>query len=142
MVTTDLLGSEPGDGVALGAADGDIPAIVRQMLRNLNEEDFRFERRRETRVAFPKLLTLIPVQPHDLVPTAAPVKVIGKEISHTGLGFFHTVPLPYQHAVLRISEGIDAHLLFRFRWCRFLRDGWYQSGGQFLRLLPSWSATT
>jgi hypothetical protein len=62
--------------------------------------------------------------------------VRARDLSLSGLSFCHPRPLASRKVIVRFraedpsgSEGILALL----RWCRFRRDGSYQSGGQFLR---------
>ena len=42
-------------------------------------------------------------------------------------------------ALLR-AESVD-HLMLRITWCRFLRPGWYDSGGHFIRIVE-WPEAT
>jgi hypothetical protein len=68
--------------------------------------------------------------------------VVGKDLSERGLGFYHQAPLPYRRAIVTLEDasGRVVSLLMDLSWCRFTRHGWYDSGGRFLKLIPSMAA--
>ena len=68
-----------------------------------------------------------------------PVVAAGKQISETGLGFFHPAPLPFRRVIASLEQGPDQWVgfLMDLHWCRFTRYGWYESGGRFLQMIPS-----
>ncbi|HWA99124.1 MAG TPA: hypothetical protein VG713_11555 [Pirellulales bacterium] len=95
------------------------------------------ERRRDQRYPFPRLLTLLPVDGETLETVGAYVTAVGKHISESGLGFYHPDPLPFRWIVVSVDngQGVGLRFLVDVNWCRFTRQGWYESGGRFVRAL-------
>jgi len=95
------------------------------------------EKRRDGRRPFPMLMRLSPVEPHTLAPAGEPIVVVGKNLSDNGLGFFHPQPFPYRNAIVTLEDaaGRSLSLLLDISWCRFTRQGWYDSGGRFLQVV-------
>jgi hypothetical protein len=110
---------------------------VEQILRAVESTTTQHaERRRHKRYPFPHLLTLTPVGNDALKPIAEPMVVVGKDLSVSGLHFYHRSPLPYRRAIVSFDDlPIDIHLLMIASWCRFLRPEWYDSGGKFTHLV-------
>jgi hypothetical protein len=117
-----------------------VAEVVQQLLARAQSQQFRLERRKEKRFPYPYLVALTPVNRHDLSPIGDVVSVIGKHISPSGFGFFHQKPLPYQHMILSVPDlgTTEMGLLIRLRWCRFLQDSWFESGGQLIKLVTPW----
>lgn len=110
-----------------------VAEFVDQVLK-LNEGPRReSDRRRDKRVAFPHLLTLTPISDTDLTATDEPVTVVGKQLAARGLDFYHNEPLGFKRAIVSFDTamGIEANFVISISWCRFLRPGWYDSGGRF-----------
>jgi hypothetical protein len=97
------------------------------------------ERRRQTRYPFPFLLHLTPVDEDGTTPCGPSVVVVGKHISERGLGFYHPRPLPYRRMIVSLEgpRGGWFGFLIDLSWCRFTRQGWYESGGRFLDSVAS-----
>jgi len=59
----------------------------------------------------------------------------GCDLSWGGVSFQHVHLLSQRHAVVTFFPGKDAlePVVVRLTWCRFSRQGIYQSGGRFLR---------
>jgi hypothetical protein len=93
------------------------------------------ERRRDQRYPFPRLFVLTPVDPDTLRRVGATVTAAGKHLSESGVSFFHPEPLPYRWVIATVetSDGHPTSFLVDLDWCRFTRQGWYESGGRFLR---------
>ena len=111
--------------------------FVEQVL-NLNEGPRReSDRRRDKRVAFPHLVTLTPVSDSDLTATEEPITVVGKQLAARGLDFYHNEPLGFKRAIVSFDTamGIEASFVISISWCRFLRPGWYDSGGRFTHIV-------
>jgi hypothetical protein len=115
----------------------EIASFVSHCLVNLHRHDAIFERRHEQRYAFPALISLTPTHRHTYDPLGEPLFVIGKQISVSGLGFFHAHPLAHSHYLVSIVNDIsrETRVLWKARWCRFLGAQWYESGGLFLKIL-------
>jgi len=95
--------------------------------------------RRWHRVAYTKSLLITPLNDVTEQPSERAFVAQARDISLSGISFCHPQPLASRKVVVRFraedpiaGEGILAVL----RWCRFRRDGCYQSGGQFLRRAP------
>jgi hypothetical protein len=91
--------------------------------------------RRWHRAKYEKPLTVTPLDDRTEYPAGVPMAVIGHDISLAGLSFLHDRPLaPRKVAVtFRLEDGTVESVLTLLKWCRFRRDGLYQSGGQFVR---------
>lgn len=97
------------------------------------------ERRGENRYPFPFLVHLTPVAEDGMTACGESVVVVGKHLSERGLGFYHPKPLPYRRMIasLETAEGQWIGFLIDLNWCRFTRQGWYESGGRFLQAVLS-----
>jgi hypothetical protein len=127
-----------------GAADNDVRTQVWGLLSTLYPKVMVVERRRENRYPFPFLIHLTPVgndaTPGRPVPmVGAEVVVVGKHVSERGLGFYHPQPLPYRRMIASLEgpRGNWFGFLIDLTWCRFTRQGWYESGGRFLETVNS-----
>ena len=99
------------------------------------------ERRADRRVPYPRLIPLTPLSDPAGLPSGKTRYVMGKHLALRGLDFYHRDPLPERYVVVSLACSVDrwAHFLLRVTWCRFLRPGWYDSGGRFVRLVQ-WQA--
>ncbi len=63
--------------------------------------------------------------------------VFCRDISSTGIGLFHDVPLDKQQVLLRIADDdvFAQAVLARICWCTPCANGWYVSGAKFEPLL-------
>jgi hypothetical protein len=118
--------------------------LAGRLLATLAPADVAVERRRELRIPFPRLVYLTPVA-DDRHASCGPAQVAaGKHLSRSGLGVYHPEPI-LQRLVVASFEPTDAQgwisLLLELRWCRFIRHGWYESGGRFVAPVPTpWAA--
>jgi hypothetical protein len=129
----DLL-SEPSS-----PPDDDIRAQVWGLLNALYPQHDLTERRHENRYPFPYLVQLTPVVEDGVTPRGDAVVVVGKHLSERGLGFYHPKPLPHRRMIASLETGGGQWIRFLIdlNWCRFIKQGWYESGGRFLRLVES-----
>lgn len=120
-------------------AQDEVRARVLGLLAALYPAHERVERRRENRYPFPYLVHLTPVNDDGTTPSSETVVVVGKHLSERGLGFYHPRPLPYRRMIASIAaaDGSWIGLLVDLNWCRFTREGWYESGGRFLQAVAS-----
>ena len=97
------------------------------------------ERRGEQRYPYPYLIHLTPVATDGVTPVGESLVVVGKHLSERGLGFYHPRPIAYRRVIasLETTGGARMAFLIDLNWCRFTRQGWYESGGRFLRAVPS-----
>jgi hypothetical protein len=106
------------------------------------------ERRRQERMPFPHLVYVTPVAEDGETPCVGTLVAAGKHVSDDGLGFYHPDPLPFRQAIVSLEQPVGQwhSFLIELRWCRFIRQGWYESGGRFVRPAPTppgharWSA--
>ncbi|HBO45574.1 MAG TPA: hypothetical protein DD670_16920 [Planctomycetaceae bacterium] len=106
-------------------------------LTNFRPRTTSVERRSDQRYPFPHLVHLTPVGEDNTPIEGEMIVVVGRHISERGLGFYHTKPLPYRRMIVAFetSGGNWVRFLIDLTWCRFTRDGWYESGGRFLQAI-------
>jgi hypothetical protein len=93
------------------------------------------QQRAHHRVRYAKPVLVTPLDDRSGEPLASPLEASGHDISLTGMSFMHEEPLACRLVAVRFPASevsIDA-VLTRLNWCRFTRDGLYQSGGLFVR---------
>jgi hypothetical protein len=125
-------------------AENDVRTQVWGLLSNLYPKADRMERRRETRYPFPYLVHLTPVGDDGITPCGERLVAVGKHISQRGLGFYHPRPLPHRRMIasLQSDTGHWYAFLIDLSWCRFTKQGWYESGGRFLQAVEPPEAST
>jgi hypothetical protein len=119
------------------AADQEIRDCVRSLLAWHFGRDYATDRRRERRFPFPHLVHLTPLGDDGRTPAGPAMVAVGRELSEGGFGFFHPSPLPYRQMIASL-EAADSRwfsFVIDLSWCRFMRHGWYESGGRFLRTI-------
>ncbi|HLA83870.1 MAG TPA: hypothetical protein VJL29_03670 [Thermoguttaceae bacterium] len=104
------------------------------LLASFRPRQARLERRGDQRYPFPYLLQLTPVDEDGTPSGEETVVVVGKHISEEGIGFYHNRPLPYRRMIVSFEAGNGSSFSFLvdLTWCRFTKQGWYESGGRFL----------
>jgi hypothetical protein len=109
---------------------------VQQLLQHMLPSDVGAEQRQTQRFPYPFLVELTPVGDDDTTPVDSPMTVIGKDLSERGIGFFHQKPLPYRRVQAMVEDmtGQRIAVLIDLTWCRFKKQGWYESGGRFLHV--------
>ena len=119
----------------LSGSPDEISAQVGGLLASLYPQNNVMERRSERRFPFPYLIHLTPVETEGNEAEGEAVVVVGKHLSTKGVGFFHPKPLPYRRMIASFETGNGAWLSFLIdlTWCRFTRQGWYESGGRFVQ---------
>jgi hypothetical protein len=118
--------------------DAGVRAQVNRLLRTLFPSGQLAERRRQQRYPFPHLIRLTPVAEDGVTPLGDPIVAVGKHLSQHGLGFYHPRPLAHRRMIASMEAGDGAWVgfLIELTWCRFTRQGWYESGGRFRQALP------
>lgn len=129
MPQVDLF--DPRDDVG----EDEIRAQVLGLLTALYPRNDLLERRRDNRYPFPCLIHLTPVGKDGRSAEGAAVVVVGKHLSEHGFSFYHQAPLPHRRMIASLegSRGNWVAFLIDLKWCRFTKDGWYESGGRFLQ---------
>ena len=128
MPQVDLLGQR-SSGV-----NDEIRTQVWGLLTTLYPRNDMVERRHDSRYPFPCLVHLTPVGRDGVTPEGETVVVVGKHLSEQGFSFYHQTPLPHRRMIasLECRKGHWLGFLMDLNWCRFTKDGWYESGGRFL----------
>ncbi|MDX1964806.1 MAG: hypothetical protein SFX18_16775 [Pirellulales bacterium] len=132
----------PGRLSGFGSTSGGMSGVKKQidaLLGALYPTGASLERRAEKRMPYPHLVYLTPVAPDGHTPAGETQVVAGKHLSENGLGFYHQQPLHYRRMIVSLDQGNGRWLgvLIDLTWCRFTKQGWYESGGRFLQLVPS-----
>lgn len=125
---------EPSSGT-----DCEVRSQVWGLLSTLYPKVDLTERRREMRYPFPYLIHLTPVDEDGVTPCGESIVVVGKHVSQRGMGFYHPKPLPYRRMIVSLESGSSQWFAFLIdlNWCRFTKQGWYESGGRFLQTCTS-----
>jgi hypothetical protein len=97
--------------------------------------------RRWHRVTYDKPILITPLNDLTERPSQKAFLVQAHDLSLSGLSFCHPLPLASRKVIVQFraegqtaaDQGAEEGILAILRWCRFRRDGSYQSGGQFLR---------
>jgi hypothetical protein len=134
-----------------GPAPPEILDVSDEILRDLSRQVAQFvhhpatgqERRSDRRIAYPRLIPLSPLPETEEASPRPTIHVIGKHLAPLGLDFYHREPLPERYAIASLQHSDDrwVHFLMKITWCRFLRPGWYDSGGRFIQLVQ-WQGPT
>ena len=126
--------AEPGS-----SPEDEIRTQVWGLLNTLYPQNDLSERRSQNRYPFPYLVQLTPVAEDGATPQGEAVVVVGKHLSERGLGFYHPKPLAHRRMIASLETGSGQWMefLIDLSWCRFIKQGWYESGGRFIRLVKS-----
>jgi hypothetical protein len=118
--------------------EDDVRRQVMSLMSAIYSEQEILEKRHENRYPFPYLIHLTPVAEDGITPRGQSIAVVGKHLSHRGLGFYHPKPLPYRRMIASLEcNGHWLGFLIDLRWCRFTKQGWYESGGRFVQSVHS-----
>ena len=121
------------------APEDDIRFQVRSLLSSLYHQGSLIERRHDNRYPFPHLVHLTPLADDGISPDGEAIVVVGKHLSERGLGFYHRTPLPHRRMIvsLETADGSWLGFIVDLNWCRFTKQGWYESGGRFVKSVLS-----
>jgi len=119
--------------------EDEIRAEVRCLIGRIYPGGEFIDRRAERRYPYPYLVRLIPLDDDGKVLHNEAIVAVGKHLSDRGIGFYHPQPLPHRQMIvsLEASDGSASTFVVNLGWCRFTRQGWYESGGKFLDVLAS-----
>jgi hypothetical protein len=119
------------------AADLAIRSQVQRLLQTVQPAAPAIERRQDRRYPFPRVIRLTPVADDGRTPAGESLVVAGNSLSERGIGFFHSEPLAHRRmmASFASADGEEINLLVDLAWCRFIGQGWYESGGRFVQFL-------
>ena len=82
------------------------------VLRALQTPNLVDERRRTRRYPYPYPVFLTPVERHNLVPMGETIRVMGKQISESGIDFYHGEPIPYRFMIASLESEPNCWLLW------------------------------
>ena len=135
----ELFENRIGGRFAGSRTDQDVRARVHELLLLMYRPNPESERRRDRRYPYPHLVRLTPVGSDGRTACGETILVAGNTLSEGGFGFYHPQPLPYRRMIASFHSGDDRWLglLIDLRWCRFVGQGWYESGGKFLDAVPA-----
>ena len=112
------------------------PESIFELWRSQWHEAPRSERRREARRIVSTPLDLIPLCDENFTPVGETLRVECRDVSKTGFRIRHGQPLTWRTVGLVFPFDVDQTIwVTRLKWCRFTRDGLYESGGMVLRAL-------
>lgn len=118
--------------------DDEIRRTINVILRQSGEHTTPLlDRRTDIRVAFPNLVSITPLQDQGMAEVGEPIHVVGKSLAERGFDFYHTENFPFRRVIVSIDldSGNSVHFILNMSWSRFLRPGWYDSGGRFTHLV-------
>ncbi len=118
---------------------------IRGLLGNLlYSQDKSVERRRQLRYPFPQPVYLTLVNEDVAAGQREPIVAAAKDLSESGIGFYHTGPLPSREMTvsLQVTKGHWMAFVIEVMRSREIRQGWYESGARFLRPVPPPPLTT
>jgi hypothetical protein len=113
-----------------GAPKNNAKLRVRMALRELLTD--KREQRRERRIPYLASVAISPVG----IPGEKSSAFV-RDLSPTGIGLVHLVPLHTDNVVLtlRLPRDRTVAVVTEIVWCRGFADGWFASGGRFLDVL-------
>ena len=113
----------------------EVVALADGVVASWHSSNASLQSRRWHRTRFEKPLTVTPIDDRTECAAGQPFAVTGHDISPAGLSFTHDRPLASRKVAVTFSfeDGSRESVLTLLKWCRFRRDGVYQSGGEFLR---------
>jgi hypothetical protein len=93
------------------------------------------QRRRWHRVPYDRPILITPLDDETNEPNGPSQLVPGRDISLGGVSFAHREPLASRKVACTFepSSPTSESVIVRLTWCRFTKEGWYQSGGQFVQ---------
>ena len=97
------------------------------------------ERRRQLRYPFPHPIYLTAIGADGITAEGEPIVAVGKDLSETGLGFFHAAPLPSTRMIVSLQTDNKRWLAFIIEIIRSqsIRQGWHEAAGRFVQPVPS-----
>ena len=113
----------------------EIECLVAALVASWNISPSLLQKRNWHRVGFHKPIGLTPLDDRSFEPVGQPTVMPGRDISLHGISFVHQHPLPYRTVAVTflLQGGNTESIVTRLTWCRYTRDGYYHSGGKFVK---------
>lgn len=109
--------------------------VVEHVLMLEREGLYGNEQRGADRYPCSRLVELTPFNPSTNEVSGETITIPSRNLSLNGLGFYHTEPLAARYGLVQLNPDSDQPLLMmKLIWCRFLKPGWYDNGGRFMRV--------
>ncbi|MGH7126933.1 MAG: hypothetical protein ACREIV_00080, partial [Planctomycetaceae bacterium] len=134
-------------GATLPAAGAEMPVAPAELLRKIKPTDTHrtsktatwyprghlLQKRQEHRVPFTRTLLLTWLCDTSGRPNSEPQRIIGRDVSVSGVSFTHRLAIPCRRVALTfpLPDGSVESFVVRLTWCCFTRAKVYQSGGPF-----------
>ena len=140
---TDFLTAQETESLGLPPYFDDAPLPTAELieefrkLRQALERPVKFERRGYGRIPLPLLVRVMPLDQTGQRLDELAMTVVGKDISPSGISFFHERPLPHRRAIVTFEHPDIGTFTMKIDlgWCQFTGAGWYVSGGRLIRSL-------
>ena len=115
----------------------ELQSLVGEVVASWHTSGPLLQQRYRHRVPLRRQLIIIPLDEQLETPCGSPLRVEGRDISLAGISFAHSLPLPHRKVALMLPHLHETapSIVTQLTWCRFSRDGRYQSGGGFLGTL-------
>lgn len=115
----------------------EIESLVDTLVASWNRSYQVVPNRRWHRAALDKPVVLTPLDEETELPVGDPLIASGKDVSVRGISFLHIDPLPYCKVAVSFPDDqeIPTSVVTWLKWCRFTKEGLYQSGGRFVRMI-------
>jgi hypothetical protein len=113
-------------------------SYVETLVASWNGPSTFVERRRWHRVPYDRAILITPLDDETNEPVGPSQRVRGRDISLGGVSFDHRETLACRKVacIFEPDSPKSESVIVRLTWCRFTKDGWYQSGGQFVQSIP------
>lgn len=113
----------------------EVTTYVETLVASWNGPSTFVERRRWHRIPYHQNILVTPLHDETNEPNGPPLLLPGRDISLGGVSFAHKDPLPYRKVACTFdrTSGCRESVIVKLTWCRFTKEGCYQSGGQFVQ---------
>ena len=109
--------------------------VVENVLMQEKQSLHGNEQRGLDRYSCSRLVELTPYRPSSNEIMGQTITIPSRDLSLDGVGFYHTEPLAARYGLVQLNTGSEQPLLLmKLIWCRFLKPGWYDNGGRFMRV--------
>lgn len=123
---------------ARGTQPTTVSDVVEHVLMLERKGLYGHEQRGADRYPCSRLVELTPYDPVAGEAVSETITIPSRNLSLNGLGFYHTEPLAARYGLVQLNPGSEQpELMMKLIWCRFLKPGWYDNGGRFMRVVTN-----